>query len=120
MFPIHYEKSIAFAFVLYCDAKHLDILRKSSYVYCYLFFLLPHSLLNSYISICPAIPFFVFKVFLPSVSTFHLLQYLILQNASFHYMLIYFLNLFPPLSFCLSVFFFFSSFNLGFISLPFM
>ena len=34
MFPIHYEKSIAFAFVLYCDAKHLDILWRSTHVRC--------------------------------------------------------------------------------------
>ena len=32
------KKSIATAFVSYCDAKHSDTLRGSSHVCCYLFF----------------------------------------------------------------------------------
>ena len=32
-----FAKSVAATFVFYCDAKHSDILRGSSHVYCYLF-----------------------------------------------------------------------------------
>ena len=32
-----FAKSVAANFVFYCDPKHLDILRGSSHVYCYLF-----------------------------------------------------------------------------------
>ena len=32
-----FTKSVAATFVFYCDVKHLDILRGSSHVYCYLF-----------------------------------------------------------------------------------
>ena len=34
---IFFAKSVAATFVFYCDAKHSDILRGSSHVYCYLF-----------------------------------------------------------------------------------